>query len=325
MSGLSRATRVLGGAYAGAAPRGWFGDRLTVLIYHRVHEQHDAFTGDDVDAATFDWQLELLARYFHVMPLAEAVSALFAGERLPRGAVAITFDDGYRDNHDVALPLLRKHGLSATFFIATGFLDGGVMWNDIVIESLRRTQRDALELNDIGFGTQATGSPEARDALARKIIHRVKHETPALRLELVECIAEHAGVVAPDHLMMRTDDVRAMFESGMEIGAHTVTHPILYKTDAAAAKREIEQSRSVLQGITGASVSGFAYPNGRPGDDYTQRDVDLVRELGFDYAMSTRWDVADRSSDRFALPRVNPWDATSLRWMLRVIAARAAA
>ncbi|MEO0617261.1 MAG: polysaccharide deacetylase family protein [Pseudomonadota bacterium] len=325
MSARSLATRVLGGAYSAGAPRHWFGDRLTVLIYHRVHREHDAFTRDDVDAATFDWQLELLARYFHVMPLAEAVGTLLGRGRLQRGAVAITFDDGYRDNHDVALPLLRKHGLTATFFVATGFLDGGVMWNDIVIESLRRTARDTLELDEIGLGMQPTGSPATRDALARTIIGRVKHEPPERRLVLVNWLAEHAGVTLPDDLMMCSHEVRAMAEAGMEIGAHTVNHPILCKTEADVARREIEDSRAELARITGAPITGFAYPNGRPDDDYTQRDVDIVRELGFDYAMSTRWDVADRNSDRFALPRVNPWDATSLRWMLRVIAARAAA
>ncbi|MEO1594053.1 MAG: polysaccharide deacetylase family protein [Pseudomonadota bacterium] len=322
---MSPAARVLGGAYSALAPRHWWGNRLTVLIYHRVHESHDAFTQDDVDAATFDWQLGVLRRYFRVMPLDEAVAALYGGAPLPRGAVAITFDDGYRDNHDVALPLLQKHGLTATFFVATGFLDGGIMWNDVIIESLRRTARESLDLDLLALGVQPTGTPEARNVLAKRIIGRVKHEPPEQRLEHVTHLAATAGVTPPADLMMSTAQVRAMAHAGMQIGAHTVSHPILCKTDDGAARDEIHESRSVLEAITGGAITGFAYPNGRPGDDYTERDVALVKALGFDYAMSTRWDVADRRSDRFALPRVNPWDATALRWMLRIIAARAAA
>ncbi|MEM1439253.1 MAG: polysaccharide deacetylase family protein [Pseudomonadota bacterium] len=325
MSQLSLATRALGRVYAGFAPRYWWGDRLTVLIYHRVHRGHDAFTRDDVDAATFDWHLELLGRYFHVMPLDVAVEALFAGERLPRGAAAITFDDGYRDNHDVALPILRRHGLPATFFIATGFLNGGVMWNDVITESLRHTECEVLDLGWLGLDTLATGGPETRNHVARQIILRVKHEDPETRLKYVMQLADVARVAPRDDLMMRSEHVRALADAGMGIGAHTMTHPILCKTATDIARFEIDESRAALERIIGRSVKGFAYPNGRPDYDYTQRDIELVKALGFDYAMSTRWDVADRQSDRFALPRVNPWDRTSLRWMLRVMTARAAA
>ncbi len=78
----------MGAAYARLAPRAWWGDRLSILIYHRVHRGHDAFTRDDVDASTFDWQLEVLSRYFKVLPLSSAVTRLYNGEPLPRGAVA---------------------------------------------------------------------------------------------------------------------------------------------------------------------------------------------------------------------------------------------
>src|SRR5690349_2991525 len=109
---------------------------LTVLMYHRVLPAPDPLT-ESVDARDFERQMRALREYFTVLPLAEAVAGLRAG-KLPSRAVAITFDDGYADNAVIALPILESLGLHATFFIADGFLNGGRMFNDTVIEALRR-------------------------------------------------------------------------------------------------------------------------------------------------------------------------------------------
>lgn len=116
------------------APGGTRG--LSILVYHRVLPQADPLFPSIVDAERFSLQLELLRRCFNVLPLPEALARLRNGSLPPRAA-CITFDDGYADNEAVALPLLRQHGLHATFFIASGFLDGGRMWNDTVIEAVR--------------------------------------------------------------------------------------------------------------------------------------------------------------------------------------------
>ena len=117
--------------------------RLTVLIFHRVHPGQDAMFPGEMHAATFRERMGWVREWFNVLPLDEAVAALARGT-LPARALAITFDDGYADNFTVALPILQQLGLPATFFIATGFLDGGRMWNDTVIEAMRaRTGADA--------------------------------------------------------------------------------------------------------------------------------------------------------------------------------------
>jgi peptidoglycan/xylan/chitin deacetylase (PgdA/CDA1 family) len=110
---------------------------LIVLTYHRVLPAPDPMLTAEPDAGLFEAQMTFLARYMVVLPLVEALRRLEAGT-LPRRAIAITFDDGYANNAQVALPILRRLGLPATFFIATGYLDGGCMWNDAVIETLRR-------------------------------------------------------------------------------------------------------------------------------------------------------------------------------------------
>ena len=131
--------------------------RLSVLIFHRVLPQIDPLFPEEVDAQRFEQICGWLRSWFNVLPLDEAVLRLTDGA-LPERALAITFDDGYADNHNVALPILQRHGLVATFFIATGFLDGGRMWNDSVIESVRRTAQQEFDLRDLdgaALGTYA--------------------------------------------------------------------------------------------------------------------------------------------------------------------------
>jgi peptidoglycan/xylan/chitin deacetylase (PgdA/CDA1 family) len=110
---------------------------LLVLIYHRVLPTRDPLLPDEPDAADFSAQMDLIGRNFRVLPLREAVQRLRSGD-LPARSVSITFDDGYANNCEVALPILRERGIPATVFVATGFLNGGRMFNDTVIEAIRR-------------------------------------------------------------------------------------------------------------------------------------------------------------------------------------------
>lgn len=298
--------------------------RLSVLIFHRVLPQPDPLFPDEMDAARFDALLTWVKAWFNVLPLDEAIRRLADGS-LPARAAALSFDDGYADNHDVALPLLRRHGLPCSFFVATGFLDGGRMWNDTLIESVRRSALPALDLRglvdgrgeDLGLHELAT-IDDRRAALGR-LIERVKYLPPEPRLACVQAIAERAEVMPPDDLMMSGAQVKALRDAGMQIGAHTVNHPILAKLDPAVAADEIGRSRDVLQTLLGEKVGLFAYPNGKPGTDYLPAvHPGIVRELGFDAAVSTRWAAARPGEDVFQIPRFTPWDRSRGRFGLRL-------
>src|SRR5438067_10198380 len=103
--------------------------RLSILVFHRVLPQQDPLFPDEMDAQRFDKLLALLKSCFNVVSLRDGIDGLRRG-KLPSRAVCITFDDGYADNAEIALPILQRHGMPATFFVATGFLDGGRMFND---------------------------------------------------------------------------------------------------------------------------------------------------------------------------------------------------
>ena len=292
--------------------------RLSVLIFHRVLPEPDALFPDEMHARRFDDLCGWLAAWFNVLPLDQAACNLKAGT-LPARAACLTFDDGYADNYRVALPILRRHGLSATFFVATGFLDGGCMWNDIIIESIRACQRPVLDLSGLGLGRHTLADGRGRQAAIVALIDQIKYRSAPQRVAMTEQLALLAQVALPHDLMMTSNEVRAMHQAGMQIGAHTVSHPILARLTDEQAQHEIQASKRCLEQLLNERVSLFAYPNGKPGEDYTRRNVDLVRSLDFDAAVSTRWGASGGGDDLFQIRRFTPWDTTRLRFGARML------
>lgn len=305
--------------WAAAAHGAISGPVLSILIFHRVLDKPDALLPGEVDAARFDALMGLVARSFRVVTVGQALARLQAGQLLPR-TLAITFDDGYADNAEIALPVLQRHGLSASFFIATGFLDGGRMFNDTIIESVRRSVRDTLDLHDFGLGRLPLATPQQRRSAIDAVIPKIKYMPLQAREGALQQLARACGDPAlPETLMMRSVQVQNLHRAGMEIGGHTVNHPILAQTPDAEARREIEQGRDVLSALIDAPVNVFAYPNGRPHEDYDARHVDMVREIGFRGAVSTARGVATPGADRCQLPRFAPWDRSVTKWSLRLL------
>ncbi len=297
--------------------------KCLILIFHRVLDQPDEMMPSEPDVATFRWQMALLARYFNVLPLDEALARMDNG-RLPRRAACITFDDGYADNLHNAMPVLRDFDLPATCFVTSGFLDGGRMWNDTVIEALRRLPGERLHLNEFGIdlGDHPLTSLADRRRAAEAIIRRIKHLDPALRQRLADLLGGLADDM-PTDLMLSKGQLIQLERQGMEIGGHTVSHPILAKLDAATAEAEIADGKRALEGLLRKEIRFFAYPNGRPGEDYLPEHAEMVQRCGFQAAVSTVWGVASRSSDRYQLPRFSPWDARPVPYMLRLLRAYA--
>ncbi len=280
---------------------------LTTLIYHRVLAQPEPLRPGEVDAATFARHMAFLARNFQVLPLPDAVRML-RGNRLPRRAACITFDDGYADNLTVALPILKHHRLPATVFVATGYLDGGRMFNDTVIELVARTPATKLDFRQFGLAVFPTGSVEERRETVGALLDHVRYLPPQQREPLVAQMVEVSGCAnLPKDLMLTTSQVGELFRSGIEIGGHTDAHTILKTLNDDAARAEILHGKRRLEEIVGQPLKVFAYPNGRPERDYTARHVEMISELGFEAAVTTAYGVANSSSDVFQLPRFTPW------------------
>jgi len=290
--------------------------RLSILIFHRVLPRPDDIFPDEVHAQRFDHICAWLKAWFRVLPLDQA-GAMLAEDSLPARACCITFDDGYADNHEIALPILQKHGLPATFFIATGFLQGGRMWNDTVIESIRHCPRAELDFGE--HGQYRLSDAASRRTAIEAIIGKIKYLPIDQRQLATEDLLARSDASLTEQLMMGPDGVRRLFDAGMQIGAHTVSHPILAKTAPDMAREEILSSKRYLEDLLGQECSLFAYPNGKPGRDYLPEHVDLVRELGFKTAVSTAWGASGPGADPLQLQRFTPWDDSKSAFGLRLM------
>ncbi len=294
--------------------------KLSILIYHRVLAEPDPLRTGDPDANTFGWHMDLLARHFNVLPLREAALRLKAGT-LPARAACITFDDGYADNYTTALPILKKAGIPATFFIATRYLDGGRMFNDTLIELAKGLPTGSIDLSSAGLGLLSINTTSDRQALVGKLLGHFKYQPPEQRLMAAESLASRFDIQLPDNLMMSRTQLKALHAGGMEIGAHTHTHPILARQSPRDANQDIRVGKEELESLLDTPIRVFAYPNGRPVKDYGDEHVAMIRESGFDTAVSTRPAAADRFSDIYQLPRFTPWDKTPTRFALRLLRA----
>jgi peptidoglycan/xylan/chitin deacetylase (PgdA/CDA1 family) len=305
--------------FGGLAPAG-AAARLSILIFHRVLPQPDPLFPAEVDAQRFDDICRWIARWFNVLPLSVAARQL-RERRLPARPMVITFDDGYADNHDIALPILQRHGLTASFFVATGFLNGGRMWNDTLVEAIRSTRADSWNLE--GLGLKGLAQVPLRTVVDKRaaisqVIGAFKYLPAAGRLQAVTKIARLAAVPLPDDLMMRTDQVVQLHRAGMELGGHTVNHPILARLPVEEARQEIVAGKQALEAILQSPVTAFAYPNGRPGQDYQDEHVGLAQAAGFTAAVSTFQGAASVCSDPLQLPRFTPWDQARWAFALRL-------
>lgn len=290
--------------------------KLYILIYHRVLDTPDFMRPGEVDKTAFDWQMKLLAQYFNVLSLSDALSRL-QSDTLPARAVCITFDDGYADNYLNALPILQKYNFNATFFIASGFLDGGRMWNDSIIETIRQVETSEFDLTELGLGKFDISTPEKKANVAQKILLSLKHLESKKRQDFTDVIGAKVSKL-PDDMMLSSQQLQQLHKQGMEIGGHTINHPIMATLTEAKLQEEIEGNKLTLEHLLQTKIRYFAYPNGRPQLDYLPEQIPLIINQGYEAAFSTQWGVMNKNSDIWQLPRFTPWDNTPLKFMLRM-------
>ncbi len=292
--------------------------RFQIFIFHRVLDRPDVLFPDaEPDTYRFDRIVKAISAVYNLLPLDDAVVRLQNGT-LPDRAACITFDDGYLDNYLNAFPVLQKYKAPATIFIATGFMQGEIMWNDRIIEAVR-SFTGVFELPELGIRKMDCSSISCKRDVIHALIGKVKYMSPEARLGSVTDIESLTGFVQKERMMMCEEEIRALRKKGVLIGAHTQSHPILAALDDAESRREISGSKSDLEAVLGESVTSFAYPNGRYGRDYDKRHTEIVEQLGFEFAVSTNQGIAAKDSSLYELPRFTPWDVSLAKFMARNI------
>ncbi len=306
-----------------------------VLMYHRVTAPPRDPWQLAVTPAHFAEHLEVMRRVGRPQRLRDLTRALAAGQA-PRHGIVLTLDDGYADNLLEARPLLEKHDVPATVFVAAGCVgrSQGFWWDQLEnflltpvdlprhlqLEIRGEVHRHDLE-EDSYFplaaqarhaGWRATSEPPTGRHRLFVTLYRLLRPLadPERQTALAE-LASWSGVPAAGVSPARpltAEEVRRLSAGDLvEIGAHTLTHPQLSALGADAQREEIRGSRTVLQEAVGASVTSFAYPYGAP-SDYTRETVALVAEAGFSGACATTSGVVKRGSERFELPRLHVED-----------------
>ena len=253
-----------------------------ILTYHRVIETWDdaldySQPGMVVTKSTFERQVAILKEHFEVVALGALLTGGTSGARPARPRCVITFDDGWRDNYDLGLPILRRHGLPATVFLATDFIGSDrAFWHTELIYLFTRTDLSRSLGDAITF--QAYPGPVRRELrrLANRgplragdldpLIETVKAHCEEEAIdELVHTLSGAAGLHRPlfhgRKFFLDWDQVRAMASAGFEIGSHGCSHRILTRLPIDTANEELVRSKTEIERRVGGKVEHFAFPN----------------------------------------------------------------
>jgi peptidoglycan/xylan/chitin deacetylase (PgdA/CDA1 family) len=285
--------------------------RGLILRYHAITEGTSEVTYADPSVClpleAFRLQMAFIKRAYSVVPLETFVRALDGGQGLPPRAVAVTFDDGYADNHHLALPVLRRLGMEATVYVSTASLDGGPpLWMAAVRALVLGAQRE--KLTSPGMDPIVLGPLGRRAAAVRALTRALVPLGGKERTERLAALARGAGVDLKRELsgaMLTWGQVRELAASGWTIGAHTATHVNVALAPAAEAEAEITASRDAIEEAIGQPAVHFAYPNtGGRHRYFDEPTATLLRRLGFRSAVISRPGALRPGVDSFALPRV---------------------
>lgn len=280
--------------------RRWPG--VLVLSYHAIKPTGPgapsmAFAGLHVTAAQFDAHCRVLATLCHPVSLADWRAHRETGQQLPARSVLVTFDDGYRSVLTEALPVLERHGVPAVVFACTGAIAAGErFWYDAVAARDGEAAVERLKADD-------HASWQAAVDASRMPAHEGDPHAP-LSVKELQRLAAHPLI---------------------ELGAHSVNHPILARAPSDVQRAEIRDSQAAVASWTGRPVTAFAYPNGREGVDFDAVTMRHLSEAGITDAFTTTPSLASGDGDRLRIPRlvvVDGWTKDALVWrLLRLTAA----
>lgn len=243
-----------------------------IFVYHRFCQVSCGNQGV-IDAETFDWQIRQIKRDHDIFTLAEYLRAWAKSGRHLNGAAIITVDDGYRDFFDIAFPILKRHTAKATFFVTVGFINGNtLLWPDVIDFITRKCEIGVMEIRHGGkkLLIELTTEDARRKTWSRLVDYCISLPDDG-KWQFLKKLEESTTTWIPDVIPGRYqpatwEQVEEMQKYGIEIGSHTMTHPILSRIPAESYEEEIVGSKKALERRLGREVETFCYPNGTPGD-----------------------------------------------------------
>ncbi|NQV24033.1 MAG: polysaccharide deacetylase family protein [Rhodopirellula sp.] len=309
---------------ASAVSRKLHSGQVLIVMYHGVlPEPRDWDHWCQIPADEFRWQIEHLKTHYEVLPLSEIVARLAADEPLPPHTAAITFDDGLRNNFEVAFPILRELDVPATMYLATGYVGTDeLLWQDRVFAEIESFDSMELDLSVHGLGTHRWNNVVARQKVFETLLANLKR-LPVDRKNraLAEICRQtrNAGLRNPtryDFQLMSWDNAAEMQASGLiEIGPHTDNHELLSRLSDDQIASEIVGSYEAVCNRLDSSSPTFAFPNGTQ-NDYDDRALKALRQCNIPAAVTTISGLNSRSQPLMQLKRVGI-GADTTRWQFR--------
>lgn len=278
--------------------------KIAIICHHRIGNggvpYYSSFSPD-----AFEAQIRFLRKHYRLLSMDDVCREL-EERRDASQAVAITFDDGYRDLYTHAFPILRRYGVPATVYLTAAAIENGeISWYDRIFVAAMTTRRKYLSVEDHKLRTLALSSRESRIHAATEIVRAFRRYSNRARIAACKALEQEAEPPASElkDRMLSWTQIREMQKAGISFGAHTMTHPVVGQLSDAEHQQELVASRELLEDRLQTPVEHFAYPFG------TASDIDdhaplLMSNLGYRSAVSTIWGVNTPTTNRHLLRRI---------------------
>jgi len=290
--------------------RFWQRHTLRILTYHRFGDPGLGIS-DDESSQRLQKQCSHLQKHYQPVTLTEGLAALNSGMPIPK-AVAVTVDDGYRDYSQVAAPIFRDHGIRPTIFLVSDFMDRRCwLWWDYVNYAFHHTSLTSVAIQSPAghsFRFDLNSFQERQRAAVRLTVGAVPLDNE-IRLNYIRSLADQLGVQLPavppsEYESLQWEEARSLSRAGVEFGSHTKSHPILSTIPDAQRPAEILGSKQRIEEELSIPVHHFCFPNGGP-KDYCAADLRLIREAGYEDAVTTSIGLNKPGADPYSLVRIN--------------------
>lgn len=289
--------------------------RPLVLAFHGVTAEVPGhlcnYEGKHLHLPIFERIMERVARHYQVVPLARVVDWMEGNGELPEHAVALTFDDGYRNVFTQAVPVLQRFGMPATLFVVTDFVfHGRMLWPDRLTSAIAASDvsrvRVSLEGAAVDMPLASEHDKRLADARLTALCKSLPEEAKLAFLERVfdalRVTGKQITEAWADHAPIPLDEMKRLPACGIEVGSHTCSHGIVTRFAPDAMAQEMNESKRLIEQAMGRPCSEFSYPNGGPGD-FSEQSRERVAAAGYRCAVTTIKRRVAPGDDRFAIPR----------------------
>lgn len=299
------------------------GSGAAILMYHAVMDdpgrESQTLGGIIHSSAVFAGQMELLAREYVPISLDEVLGALSDGRELRPRSVVVTFDDGYTDNHEVAMPILNRVGVPATFYVTVDCVEtGGLPWPSRLRYAFYTTNK--ISWHDSNNSTWPLGDWGQRDQAFLKASDQCAQLAGSAQEEFIrqiETCLQAGPPQPPQRLMMTWEQVRDLVKNGHIVGSHTLTHPNMAYVDTSAATTELTESKRRIEENLGTPISHFSYPCPALSPHWSQATRKMSEEAGYRTAVTTVGGLVKPDDDLLSLRRIRPSkEVEGLHWNL---------